>query len=147
MLRSIRALNAMPVVCDKTGRKIGRVKNVFVDRKLSRITGLSVSAGFGRSAFYPGGSISLLGTKAVMISGKKGGREEGEAFSIRRAVNVSGEMIGAVTNAYACPETLEIERLEISRDVFSDIARGRRTHRRFTVNEETGDAVIYEERE
>lgn len=146
-MKSIRALNAMPVVCEQTGKKIGRVKSVLVDRKLSCITGLSVSAGFGRSAFYPRGSISLLGTKAVMVSGGKGDREEGEAFSIRRAINVSGEMIGVVTNAYARPESLEIECLEISRDVFSDIARGRRTHRRFTVNEETGDAVINEERE
>ncbi|MBQ1258188.1 MAG: PRC-barrel domain-containing protein [Clostridia bacterium] len=146
-MRSIRALNAMPAVCEQTGRKIGRVKSVYVDRKLSHITGLSVSAGFGRSAFYPRESISLLGTKAVMISGGKGGREEGEVFSLRRAINVSGELIGAVTNAYASCESLRIECLEISRDVFSDIARGRSNHRRFTVNDETGDAVIYEGRE
>ncbi len=146
-MKSIRALYAMPVVCVKTGRKIGRVKGVFVDKALFCITGLAVLNGFGRSSFYPKGSISLLGKRAVMISSEKSAKEEGETFSLRRAMNASGEMIGAVTNAYANEETLEIERLELSRDIFSDIARGRRTSRLYTVNRETGDCVIYEERE
>ena len=56
-------------------------------------------------------------------------------------------MIGAVTNAYCDEETLLIECLEVGLDVFSDIARGRRLHRLYTVNEKTGDTVIYEEKE
>ncbi|MBR3928576.1 MAG: hypothetical protein IKJ65_06175 [Clostridia bacterium] len=137
----------MPVVCAETGKRIGRVKSVFVDKRLLRVTGLTVSAGLGRTAFYPKSSISLLGIRAVMISGGKGDKEEGEAFSLRRAMNVSGEMIGAVTNAFADEETLEIKRLEMSRDIFLDIARGRRTCRLYSVNEETSDCVIYEEGE
>lgn len=146
-MKSVRALSGMPVVCEVTGKKIGRVKSVFVDKQLFGLTGLSVSKGFGRSAFYPGKSISLLGMRVVLISGGKSGEEMGETFSIRRAVNASGEMIGAMTNAYLGEETLKIEGLEISRDIFSDIARGRRICRRYTVNEETGDAVIFEEKE
>ncbi len=146
-MKSIRALGGMPVVCEVTGKKVGRVKSVFVDKQLLNLTGLSVSAGFGKSTFYPGESISLLGMRAVMISGGKSAEEMGETFSIRRAVNASGEMIGAVLNAYLGEETLKIECLEISRDIFSDIARGRRICRHYTVNEETGDAVIFEERE
>lgn len=146
-MKSIRALTLMPVVCAGTGRKIGRVKSVFVDKTLFRITGLSILTGFGRTAFYPAESISLLGRTAVMILGAKSGNETGEAFSIRRAMNASGEMIGAVTNAFADEETLEIEALEMSRDIFSDLARGRKTCRRYTVNEENGDCVIFDERE
>lgn len=146
-MKSIRALGGMPVVCEETGKKIGRVKGAFVDEGLAGLTGLTVCSGFGRNAFYPKESISLLGTRAVVVSGGKSAKERGKAFSIRRAVNVSGEMIGAVTNAYLGEETLKIECLEISRDIFSDIARGRRIHRRFTVNGETGECVIFEERE
>ncbi len=146
-MKSIRALGGMPVVCEETGKKIGRVKSVFADKQLLNLTGLTVSSGFGRNAFYPRESISLLGMRAIVISGGKSAEEAGEVFSIRRAVDVSGEMIGAVTNAYLDEETLKIECLEISRDIFSDIARGRRIHRHYTVNGETGECVIFEERE
>ena len=146
-MKSIRALSFMPVVCAETGKKIGRVKAVHADKGLHCITGLWISGRLGKAAFYPKSSVLMLGKTAVMISGEKAKGETGEKFSLRRAMNAAGEWIGVVTNAYADPETLEITRLEVSRDVFSDLARGRRTCRLFTVNEETGDVTIEEERE
>ena len=139
-MKSIRALSFMPVVCAETGKKIGRVKSVNVDKKLLCVTGLWVMSGFGKNTFYPKET-------AVVISGesRKGG--EGEPFSLRRALNAAGEWTGVVTNALCDEESLSIQALEWSRDVFSDLARGRRTCRFYTVSEETGDTVIDEERE
>ena len=146
-MKSIRALAFMPVVCAETGKKIGRVKSVNVDKKLLCVTGLWVMSGFGKNAFYPRKSIQLLGKTAVVIRGESQKAEEGEPFSLRRALNAAGEWTGVITNALCDQESLEIQALEWSRDVFSDLARGRRTCRLYTVSEETGDAVIDEERE
>lgn len=137
----------MPIVCAETGKRLGRVKSVNVDRKLLCVTGLWVSGRFLKQSFYPRESILLLGKTAVLVSGESANEETGDVFSLKSAYNAAGAKIGAVINAYADEETLEIKFLEISRDIFSDIARGRRIHRLYTVNEETGDAVIDEERE
>lgn len=146
-MKSIRTLVSMTAVSAETGEKIGRVKGVNVDRLLLRVTGLWISGRLGKASFYPGESILLLGERAVMISGDRCKKESGHKFAIRPAFNCAGEMIGAVTNAYCDEETLLIECLEVGLDVFSDIARGRRLHRLYTVNEKTGDTVIYEEKE
>ena len=136
----------MPAVCAETGKKIGRVKSVNVDKRLLFVTGLWVSGKLGKNVFYPKGSIQLLGKTAVLLSGENEKEGTGQTFSLRPAMNTAGEMIGVVTNAYCDEETLEILCLEVSRDVFSDLARGRRNCRLYTVNEETGNAVIDEER-
>lgn len=146
-MKSIRAIYQMPVVCAKTGKRIGRVKSVNADKALLCVSGLWVSGRLGKASFYPKESILMIGNTAVMISGDKAGEETGETFSLRSAMNAAGEKIGAVTNAYCDEETLLIVCLEVSRDVFSDLARGRRTHRLYTVNSETGDVMILEERE
>lgn len=146
-MKSVRALAGMPAVCVKTGRRLGRVTAVSTDKALLKVTGIWVTGRLGRAAFYPGRSISVIGERAVMICGEKSREPAGEKLALRRAVNAAGELIGAVTNAYADEETLLIQAVELSRGIFDDIARGRKLVRLYRVAGETGDAVILEERE
>lgn len=146
-VRSVRSLTGMPAVSVNTGKKLGRVMYACADKALTGLTGIWVSGRLGKASFYPAGSVSLLGDRAVMVKGDKSKKPEGEKIALRRAISLSGEMTGAVTNAYADEESLRIVRLEVSNGIFDDIARGRRLVRLYRVNEETGDTVILEERE
>ena len=146
-MKSIRSLPGMPCVSVLTGKRLGRVLSANTDRELTKITGIWVSGRLGRASFYPASSLSMIGDRAVMVKGEKAQKPTGEKLTLRRVINPAGEMTGAVTNAYADSETLLITRIEVSMGVFDDIARGRRLIRLYRVNAETGDAVIYMERE
>jgi len=146
-MKSLRSFHAMPVILSATGKRIGRVKSVRVNRELTEIRGVCAAGHFGRNVFFKRESISLMGKVAVIVTGEGVKKPEGVKFALRRALDVSGAPIGAVTDLYADDEGFSILCAELTYGVFEDLARGRKLVRRFHPKEDTGEIVIHEEGE
>ncbi len=141
-MKSIRALIGMPVISIDGGRRLGRVLRASVNEALDGLEGIWIAGRFGKTAFLPKESIEMLGDVAVIVNSLMKVKPRGQAFHMRRALDASGALMGAVTGLYVNEESLTVESLEISLGFWEDIARGRQLVRHFAVLKPQGDVIV-----
>lgn len=140
----IRALTGMPVVYTASGARLGRVTRVHVDPELKRIEGFWVSGRLGRLFFCPAREVELLGAVSVLVRACERHPPVGLPFHLRRALDASGALIGAIVGAYVREDTLEITALELTRGFWEDLVHGHEQVRDYAVRLPEGDVAVWE---
>lgn len=139
-MRKIRALIGLPVVAD--GRRVGRVIQAELAEDLTELSGLWIASGFFGTRFIESDRIGMIGNVAVMADDAGIRKRCSSASLFRRAVGTDGSRLGAITGAEIDELSFRTEALELSGGLWDDLFSGRKSIRRFTLNQETGDVVI-----
>lgn len=141
-LKSVRALKGMPVILSDGGKKLGRVLKVSINEALDGLDGIWIAGRFGKARFCSREDIEMLGDVAVIVGKISDRAPRGQAFRIRRALDASGSLIGAVVGVYIDEETMKAECVDVSLGFWEDVAKGRQLVRRYAVIRDRGDVAV-----
>lgn len=139
-MRSIRSLIGMPVVV--ANRRLGRVIQIALSDDLTRAEGIWLDAGLRGTRYVPMDSVRLIGSVAITAddAGKRRAMRAQPLF--RRAISTDGQRIGAITGAEINALSFQVEALEVSVSVWSDLLYGRAHALSFTADRENGSVII-----
>ncbi|MBQ3078786.1 MAG: hypothetical protein IJC48_02135 [Clostridia bacterium] len=143
-MKSIRSLIGMMAISSGGGRRLGRVLKLSFDEALSGLDGIWIAGRLGKTMFCPAEDVEMLGDVAVIVGKISRRKPQGEPFRMRKALDASGALIGAIVGAYVSEETLIVEELEMSLGFWEDVAGGRKSIRHFSVRTPGGDVVVSE---
>ena len=146
-MKSVRSITGMPVIMHPSGARAGRVGRVVLNGRLDALDGLWVTGRLGGRKYLAAEDIELIGDYSVLA--KRLGRRspEGDAFGIRRAVDMSGSLVGAVVGAYIGKDDLRVTGIEVSKGFFEDIFRLREVISNYAARPSEGDVIIFDEGE
>ncbi len=146
-MRSIRSLAGVPIILRSTGARVGRANGAGTDAALQRLDGIWVSGRLGGMKYLASEDIDMVGDYSILAQ-KLGTRKPvGDRFKMRRALDLSGAIVGAVVGAYIDPDSLNIVALELTRGFWEDIAQGRQLIRHYSVRPPDGDVHIFDDEE
>ncbi len=146
-MKSLRSLAGVPVILRSTGARAGRLNGVVTDFELQRLDGIWVSGRLGGTKYLAGEDIDMVGEYSVLANKLGARKPAGERFKMRRALDLSGAIVGAVVGAYIDPDSLNIVAVELTRGFWEDIAQGRQIIRHYAVRPPDGDVHIFDEGE
>lgn len=139
-MRSIRSMIGMPVVVEN--RRLGRVIQIALSDDLTRAEGVWVDAGLRGTRYISTDSVRLIGSVAITAddAGKRRAMKTQPLF--RRAISTDGQRVGAITGAEIDALSFQVEALEVSVSVWSDLLYGRARALSFTADRENGSVII-----
>ncbi len=139
-MKSVKAISGQPVILE--GKRIGRVLQAELSEDLTVLTGLWADCGLKGTRYVHNEQIQLLGDVAVIVTDKGKRRRLSEDALFRRAVASDGRRLGAILDALIDEQTRKVEALLLSEGFLSDLMRGRRPVRQYTVQPGTGNVVL-----
>lgn len=109
---------------------------------LTRAEGVWVDAGLRGTRYISTDSVRLIGSVAITAddAGKRRTMKAQPLF--RRAISTDGQRVGAITGAEIDALSFQVEALEVSISVWSDLLYGRARALSFTADRENGSVII-----
>lgn len=126
-MKRMSKLIGLPVVMEKTGKKIGRTERVCLCADGQLVQGMIISLyGFGRRRFVEMGNILLMGEVSLVIKSHvkvpKPLRDERSTFRVQ---NTDGQHIGWMTDSMIDETDGRVRAIEVSFGYLDDVISGR----------------------
>ncbi|MBQ2954700.1 MAG: hypothetical protein IJE07_14310 [Clostridia bacterium] len=114
-------------------KRVGHVERVGLNPQARQLQGVVIRHGLGGAKWAPRQSVAVLGDVSLVLREAPGRLPPEEPAPPRRVTDGSGLTLGRVTDAWICPDTMEITALEVTLGLCEDLLRGRLRLREWAV--------------